>query len=400
MAYLQPQTELPYCGGQWNSQRLLADLLQYYSVKNLPRSSLFNLLVLLTAVFSAKAQRYVEREVTIPWVLASPGGLDALLVYADLPGKHPLAVITHGSSRKPEENAQVTVWQELPQALWFARRGWIALVVVRRGYGVSGGEPDTRRGGRCPQTDYQEAGEYSAEDLRIAIDYARGLPQVDVARVVAIGVSTGGFAVVALTAKAPSGLVAAINFAGGRGSKADHDVCNPGDLVHAYRNFGKRSRTPMLWIYAQNDKFFWPELAQKFDAAFRAQGGQDHLVLAPPIGEDGHFLFRHITAWSSTVDNFLKGQNLETLADLLPEITPANVPPPAGLSEEGLHAFQSYLLLGPHKAFARAPHSFGLAVAQMTVGEAREKALEDCKHGTQHNETCKVVSVDNADVHQ
>jgi len=359
---------------------------------------LFGLLAILTAAFSTNAQHYVEREIAIPWVQASPSGLDALLVYADLPGKHPLVVITHGSSRKMEEHAQVTPWQELPQALWFARRGWIALIVVRRGYGASGGEQDSHRSGRCPHTNYQEAGEYSAEDLRVAIDYARGLPQVDATRVVAMGVSTGGFATVALTAKAPPGLVAAINFAGGRGSKADHDVCNPDDLVHAYRNFGKHSRTPMLWIYAQNDKFFWPELAQKFDAAFRSQGGQDQFVLAPSISEDGHSLFRHVPAWSATVDDFLKAQNLTILAELLPEVAPPNVSPPSGLSEAGLHAFQSYLLLGPHKAFATSEHSFGLSVAQRTVDEARTKAVENCKHVAPDKEPCSVVFVENAAV--
>jgi len=368
-------------------------------VQSLTRSLRFGLFLLLTAVARANAQDLVEREVTIPWVRASPGGLDALLVYADLPGKHPLAVITHGTSRNVEEHARVTPWQELPQALWFARRGWIALVVVRRGYGASGGEPDSRHGARCPHTDYQEAGEYSAEDLRVAIDYARGLPQVDAAHIVAVGVSTGGFATVALSAKAPTGLVAGINFAGGRGSKGDHDVCNPDDLVHAYRNFGKHSRTPMLWIYAQNDKYFWPELAQSFDAAFHSQGGQDQFVLAPPIGEDGHSLFRHIAAWSSTVDEFLKAQNLVTLAETLPEISPPNVPPPAGLGEEGLHAFQNYLLLGPHKAFATSEHSFGLSVARRTVEEARQKAIENCKRGAPGKEPCSVVSVDNAAVH-
>ncbi len=366
-------------------------------MKNLARSSPRWLAILLTLATCAQAQRYVEREVMIPWVMAG-SGLDAVLVYAELPGKHPLVVITHGSSRKTEDHALVTPWQELPQALWFARRGWIALVVVRRGYGASGGESDSHRAGRCPQTDYEAAGEYSAEDLRMAIEYARGLPQVDATHIVAMGVSTGGLATVALTAKAPPGLVAAINFAGGRGSKSDHDVCNQGDLIRAYRSFGKHSRTPMLWIYAQNDKFFWPELAQKFDAAFRSQGGQDQFVLAPPIGEDGHSLFRHVEAWSTTVDDFLKAQNLTTLAEPLPEIKPADVPPPAGLSEEGLHAFQSYLLLGPHKAFATSGHSFGLSVARITTEEARKKALESCKRTAQNNEACTVVSVDNAEV--
>jgi hypothetical protein len=182
---------------------------------------------------------------------------------------------------------------------------------------------------------------------------------------------------VALTAKAPRGLVAAFNFAGGRGSRADHDVCKPDNLIHAYRDFGKHSRTSTLCIYAQNDKFFWPELAQQFDAAFSSRGRQDQFVLAPAIGEEGHSLFRHVSAWSATVDDFLKAQNLTVLAEPLPELVPPNIPAPSGLREDGLHAFQNYLLLGPHKALATSEHSFGLAVAQMTVDDARRKAVEN-----------------------
>ena len=355
------------------------------------------MLMALAAAVPASAQHYVEHEFTIPWAMAAPG-LDALLVYVDLPGKHPLAVITHGSSRSREEHALVTPWQELPQALWFARRGWVALVVVRRGYGVSGGEEDGTRAGRCPQTDYEGAARYGAEDLRIAIDFARGLPQVDATRIVAAGVSTGGMATTALTAKAPPGLAAAINFAGGRGSKADHDVCNPADLVDAYKDFGKTSRTPMLWLYAENDKFFWPELARKFDAAFRSKGGQDQFVLAPAIGSDGHSLFRHVDAWSATVDAFLDAQHLAPLKELLPAAKAPDVPPPPGLSETGMAAFESYLLMGPHRAFATSEHSFGLSAANMSVEDARRKALEQCKRAAPKSETCTVVYVDESAV--
>jgi dienelactone hydrolase len=277
--------------------------------------------------------------------------------------------------------------------------GWVALIVVRRGYGVSGGDSDGNHAGRCPATDYEAAAAYSAEDLRVAIDYARALPEVDATRILAAGVSTGGLATVALTAKAPPGLVAAVNFAGGRGSMADHDVCNAGDLISAYRNFGKSSRVPMLWLYAENDKYFWPELAQKFDEAFRSKGGQDEFVLAPAIGEDGHSLFRHIDAWSTTVDTFLKAQNLTPLTELLPEVEAPNVPPPAGLTEGGLHAFHSYLTLGPHKAFAVSGQSFGFSAGQISTDLAREKAIEACKHPQQSKESCKIVFVENVEVH-
>ena len=73
---------------------------------------------------------------------------------------------------------------------------------------------------------------------------------------IAVGVSAGGFASLALTADPPPGLAAAINFAGGRGSRADNDVCDEDALVRAFATLGKTSRIPTLWIYAQNDKFF------------------------------------------------------------------------------------------------------------------------------------------------
>ncbi len=344
------------------------------------------------------AQKYVEQQIRIPWNPAQPAGLDALLVFVDLPGKHPLVVITHGSARNAEDHALVSPWQQLPQALWFARRGWVALAVVRRGYGTSGGDEDSNHGGHCSENrggaDYESAGAYAAEDLIAAIDYARRLPQVDDTHMIAIGVSSGGFATVALTAKAPPGLVAAISFAGGRGSRADHDVCQPGDLIGAFKDFGKHSRVPMLWIYAENDKFFWPDLAKKFDAAFRSGGGQDQFVLAPPDGDDGHHLFSHPSAWSDTVDAFLRAQNLVPLAELLPEVHPPDIAPPQGLGEEGQRAFHNYLISGPHKAFAMSSDAFGMSTARLTADEARRKAMESCKHNEKQKEPCRVVFVD------
>jgi dienelactone hydrolase len=343
---------------------------------------------------TAQAQGYVEREIRIPWTQAAPNGLDALLVYVDLPGKHPLLVLTHGSARNKQDHALVSPWQQLPQALWFAQRGWVVLAVVRRGFGSSGGEEEVTRGGRCPKTDYEAVDAYAADSLRTAIEFSRSLPEVDDTRIVAAGVSTGGMTSVALTANPPRGLVAGINFAGGRGSKADHDVCNPVNLVSTYKAHGKKSRIPMLWIYSENDKFFWPELAQKFDAAFKAAGGQDEFVLAPPDGDDGHHLFSHIEAWSDTVDAFLKQQNLAPRATLLPEPQAPNVPPPAGLGATGLLAFHRYLIYGPHKAFAVSGAAFGYSNGRITADEARQKAYESCEHSAQVKGSCKVVSVD------
>jgi dienelactone hydrolase len=363
-------------------------------VHRTPAFLLLASIAVAASALNAQAQGYVEREIRIPWVEAAPNGLDALLVYVDLPGKHPLLVLTHGSARNKQDHALVSPWQQLPQALWFAQRGWVVLAVVRRGFGSSGGEEESTHGGRCPNTDYEATDAYAADSLRTAIEYSRSLPVVDGTKIMVAGVSTGGMTSVALTANPPRGLVAGINFAGGRGSKADHDVCNAGDLVSTYKDHGKHSRIPMLWIYAQNDKFFWPDLAKKFDAAFKAGGGQNEFILAPPDGDDGHHLFSHIEAWSDMVDAFLKEQKLAPLATLLPEVQAPNVPPPAGLGAAGLQAFHHYLIYGPHKAFAVSGTAFGYSNGRITADEARQKAYESCEHSAQVKGACTVVSVD------
>lgn len=170
-------------------------------------------------------------------------------------------------------------------------------------------------------------------------------------------------------------------------------MCNPGELVGAFKSFGKHSRTPMLWIYAENDKFFWPELAHRFEVAFREGGGQEQFIDAPAIGPDGHSLFRRVSSWSQTVDDFLRAQNLVFVSEPLPAPKAPDEPAPPGLSEAGMIAFRAYLTLGPHKAFAISEHGFGYSTAQLTVDAAKKKAVESCKHSPQGG-ACKLVSID------
>ena len=110
----------------------------------------------------------------------------------------------------------------LPQAIEFARRGWAAVVVMRRGYGNSGGEWADGYG-YCGNPDYRRRGNAGAADLKAAIAFLVSRPDIDPSRVISVGVSAGGFATVALTADPPPELVAAISFAGGRGSMHNDD---------------------------------------------------------------------------------------------------------------------------------------------------------------------------------
>jgi dienelactone hydrolase len=349
--------------------------------------------VAVAALFStqaAAADDLVREDLRIPMSAAGPKGLEGVLVRPRGPGRYPLALINHGSPRVAEDRAGMTPLQMLPVAQEFARRGWAAAIVMRRGYGGSGGN-FVEGSGPCNNPDYVASGTTSAADLRAAIASLSQRPDVDSSRIVSAGISAGGLATVALTADPPSGLVAALNFAGGRGSLEADTVCSPERLVDAYAAFGKRSRLPMLWVYAENDHFFSPALARRFNAVFTGAGGRTTFVMEPPFGADGHLLFSGpgIPRWTPLVDAFLKSQNLVFRSTLLP---PAGVDlqPPPQLNATGRKAFADYLASAPHKAFAVAPDGhFGWKTGRRTVEEARSGALENCK-----STPCRVVVVD------
>jgi dienelactone hydrolase len=342
---------------------------------------------------------YVQKELWIPAPLAFPNGLDAIEVYADRPGKHPLVVLTHGTSDKEEDRVHVTPWAQLGQAMWFARRGYVAIVVARRGYGRSGGERDGNAGGcRARGGSFKDAGEASADDLRAVIKFGQGLPEVDPETAVSIGISTGGFAQVALSANPPPALRAAINFAGGRGGDGHEHNCDLNGVVGAYESFGKAAHKhgdlPMLWIYAQNDHWFTPAMARQFEAAYNKSGATEQFVLAPADRDEGHHLYSHISAWSDTVNAFLKAHNLLPLGDeVLPAPQPPNVPAPAGLHDQGEQAWKQYLLAAPFKAFAtNGQNAWGLSRAAFDQQIADGGAIDRCKKAAGAAGNCAIVA--------
>jgi len=349
--------------------------------------------VLATA---AQAQDFLREPLRIPMAAAGPRGLEALLVRPSAPGRYPLALISHGSPRSSDDRPDMTPLALLPQATEFARRGWAAVVVMRRGYAGSGGSWAEGYGG-CRNPDYLPAAAASVADLRAAISFVSRRPDVDAGRILAVGQSAGGFATVALTAEQVPGLVAGINFAGGKGSLQPDTVCREDRLIDAFRALGSKSRVPMLWIYSENDHFFGPALAEKLRAAFVRAGGKLTFIKAPAFRDDGHRLFSPpgIPVWTPFVDRFLKDQNLVLRRDLLPVPRP-NLQPPRQLSAEGRQAFSDYLASGPHKAFAVSPEGhFGWRSGRRSAAKARAEALATCR---ERAGSCRVAVVDDAAV--
>jgi dienelactone hydrolase len=356
------------------------------------------LLLLLTAWLAAAcvpsraaAAEFYTEDLRIPMAEAGPQGLEAFLVRPAAPKRYPLALLSHGSPRDFDHRATMSAHKYYAIALEYARRGFAALIVMRRGYGTSPGGR-IHSVGACASAAYLPAAAVAVADLRAAIDAMARRSDVTTSGMIAAGQSAGGLATVALTAQAPPGLVAAISFAGGRGSRGDNDVCNPDGLVQAFATFGKTSRVPMLWVYAANDHFFAPALAHRFHDAFRGGGGNAKFIDAPPHGEDGHYLYSVVgrPQWTPFVDAFLRERGLGG-RDVLS--LPDPLPAPGQLTSAARDEFARYLAsTTPHKAFAVSPEgAFGWRSGRTTVDDAQRDALAACMKSTP---VCNLYAVD------
>ena len=352
---------------------------------------LLTLLFLLTWCGPAFAEGLVQTQLSIP--ARFPDGtiatLEAMLLRPDGPGPHPIAIISHGTPRDPADRAQMTPLRYLPEAREFARRGWATVAVLRRGYGGSDG-PYSETTGACNNPDYLRSAQQSAEDLRQAVRYVSAQPYADPSRFIAVGVSAGGLASVALSADPPPGLKAVISFAGGRGSIADNEVCREERLAAAFGTLGRGSRVPNLWIYAENDLFFGPVLARRLWGAFTQEGGRGEFIAAPPHGKDGHSFFSAaITEWTPMVDRFLAQNGLIPRKTLIALSLPA-LPPPTELSAAGRAKFPAYVAAGGNKAFAVSPDgAYGWKSGLRSLDQAQKGALETCMAHTQKG--CRIA---------
>jgi len=345
--------------------------------------------IMLAGATARAAQFYIE-DLRIPMTEAGPQGLEAFLVRPVGTRRYPLALLSHGSPRSFDDRATMSAHQYYGIALEYARRGFAALVVMRRGYGTSpGGRVDSVGG--CANAAYLPAAAVAVADLRAAIDAMSRRADVTTTGMIAAGHSAGGLATVALTAQAPAGLVAAINFAGGRGSRDDDEVCNEDGLVQTFASLGRTSRVPMLWVYASNDSYFGPDLARRLHDGFRAGGGNAKFIVAPPYGDDGHYLYSVVgrPQWTPYVDAFLRERALAR--DVLSPPDP--LPPPGHFNDAAKAEFARYLAsTSPHKAFAVSPNGgYGWRSGRNTVDDAQRDSLAAC---TKWAPTCTLYAVD------
>lgn len=323
-----------------------------------------------------------------------PYELDSMIVRpAEATGRLPIVLLTHGRDSKATDNQKITPDVLAPQARDFAARGWLAVVVIRRGYGSSDGLPGVSRGAafmECGSDQLARGFDVEADDLEGALNVIAARPDADPSRVLLFAQSYGGPTALAFAARQPQGLVGVVNVSGG----VRRLGCPWDELEHAMTQFGARIRVPTLWLYAENDTLFSPDVAHRLQTAFVQAGGRADLKLFGPIPGDGHGLYASFNGrvqWLREFDKFL-------LANRLPNANVARVEQilqATRLSNNSRKALEEYLAAPLPKAYVFTPSGQPGSWSADTKGVnvARDNALAACRKGA--NGECTVTLLNN-----
>jgi len=304
---------------------------------------------------------------------------------ADLTGKLPIALIAHGKPTTQGSMLDQRATDYTRQARDLARRGWLAVSVMRRGFGASDGPAPVPLS--CASTTLLDRFAADADDLEAALETIGKRPDADASRMIAIGVSAGGAAVTALSARNPKGLVGVVNVSGG----LRFPGCPKEDaLVAAFKAYGAKSRVPSLWVYAKNDSFFGPALVERMQAAFLDGGGDVKLVmLEADERADGHFIFGLASGrfkWLPQMDAFLRFHKLPTWTrdDVNALMRKLNAKEPSRAFLENYVAGPTERALARQKAGTYLTETHGAR----SLEDARKAALESCE---KRGQPCEIL---------
>ncbi|MCU4182276.1 alpha/beta hydrolase family protein [Bosea sp. BH3] len=303
--------------------------------------------------------------------------LETLIVRPDhASGRRPLALITHGKAPSHAKMSDLRAVDYAGVARDLARRGWIAAVVVRRGFGQSDG-PFSAEGAGCGLPNMVQRFENEAKELEAALKALTERPDVDPDRIIALGQSAGGAAVMALAQRKPPGLKAVINLAGG----LDFGDCvekGRDALVATVRHWPWKDTIPQLWVYAGNDELFPPPVVDRMRAAALDRGGDVRFIALPEIKPSGHAVLLNTRArfvWLPEMDTSLRAWKLPTL----PAERPQSEFERLGLQGRA-SVFEGYFSAPGEKVMAvsRTAKAFSYRYGTKDLETARRNALSEC----------------------
>ncbi|HUQ24724.1 MAG TPA: prolyl oligopeptidase family serine peptidase [Burkholderiales bacterium] len=328
--------------------------------------------------------RLVEEQIRIP--TAAGYEIATTILRPEGNGPFGVVVLNHGVSASARERARESSELLLGAASVFARRGYVVVMPLRRGFGATGGSM-AEDPGSCANPDYVKAEHAAADDVMTAYAYARGLPYVDSSRMILAGQSAGGM-VSLFTAgtRAPQGLVAVLSFAGGRGGDPESSPgvpCAVEPIAKVLDALGKQTRVPVLFNYAENDLFFSPRITRLWFDRYTAGGADAEYILQPAFGKDGHYMFSDVVGvryWLPTVERFFARHNLPF--ERLDAADPSRQPL---LALDRLPRVKSEGCKGLYRAFLESPGPRAYAVSEDGrcgfaggLRDASESAMRQC----------------------
>ena len=221
--------------------------------------------------------------------------------------RSPILVLSHG--RGPERLTMGRARFALA-AKFFVEHGWLVVMPTRIGYGETGGPDVETRDRDCAHAEFAHGFATAADETQQVLDRIATRSDVDPTRIVAVGQSYGGATTLALAARNPAGLLAAVNFSGGSGGDLERHPtkpCNPDRVGAAYEGYGRTTRVPELWLYSTNDRLWGDAIPKDWFARYRAAGAPATFVEMPAVGDNGHLLFnRGGDLWHDPVLRFLE----------------------------------------------------------------------------------------------
>lgn len=302
-------------------------------------------------------------------------------------GPFPLIVVNHGQDfGEPRFQSSSSFYG---QALEFVRRGYAVIVPMRQGFAGSGGFYLSAGG------NIEDTGIAQADDVAAAIDYARTVPFIDTNRVVVMGQSAGGLATIALGPRNISGVLGLINFAGGL--RFANEPGSERNLVVAFRDYGRKTIIPSLWMYGENDSLFPPPLAHRMLDAYNGAGGHAQFINFGSFGNDAHSMFGSFNGtpiWLPQVEKFLTslGLPVNVRYDLRNQANGTDVEDVSAvpnLNDAGREGYRRFLWSAPPRAFALSENGHW---SFRTGTDAQKEALNGCakRGGVQ----CRLYAVD------
>jgi dienelactone hydrolase len=312
------------------------------------------------------------------------------------PGPFPVVMLNHGKATG--NNHLQGRNRPIPAVREFLKRGYAVVAPMRQGFAGSGG---SAVGEGC---NIEGNGQAQAEDVIAMVRWLGSQPWADTGRMMMMGQSHGGLTTMAYSQAPDPGFKLFVNFAGGLKYTAS---CQwELALRDAYASYGKKSKTPSIWFYGENDSYFPPPVIAPAFKAFVEAGGNGEMVAYGPFGVDAHAMFGSVDGLDIWLDKVLvkmkdAGLPVEVVlpqygrVDGAPAATGyADVADIAALKAANAgseNSYKTFLKKRLPRAFAIAPKA-GKQNYAWGGDNPMTRALELCAKN--NNETCVLYAVD------